>query len=1226
MSRRITGFLVLLMALALVGTMSAQVLKGSISGTVVDPQGAVISGASVKATNDTTGISYTANSDASGLFRFNLIPAGNYKVEITHGKDYKTLVRNNVQVTPGADTGLGSMKMELGSMETTVEVKAEAPLVTTTEAQITNAFAGTSLNTFVGTQENQGLDNMALFVPGAVNSRDEGFSNTNGAGFTVNGIRPRNNDQQIDGQNNNDNSVGGPSLFVSDTEWVSQYVVTTNNFGPEYGRNSGSVVNVITKSGGNAWHGSIYGSENNSVLNAFDNQDKRFNVTPVNCNAAKDCQTVPLTKLPHLNNEFAGFSIGGPWIKNKVFFFGDFNQQIINTTGNIHTNDLAPTPTGMARLNACFPGVASLAAWTNFGPFGVTGGNPVATTVPLDASNPQSVQGFVPLDIINSTGVSCDNVEFGGVSRFLPQPVHNFNFIWKNDIQLGNDNISARYLFNRGNFFNLDFGNAAGGYPVNEPALSQATQVDWTHNFGSRMVNEARVSFNRLNVDFGGNTIGTLPTGDHLDQAIAQVTFRFPGSFEQGGSSVCPGGVCPPGGYFPSQLPPGYAFVSMGAANNLPQFRIVNTWQAQDNWTYVAGKHTLKAGVNFTYQRSPNGFLPNVDSTFRYDEWSSFFGAGGSSMTSNRPDRVRIAKGPTGVDFREYDTFLYVGDDWKVNQNLTLNLGLTWSYYGQPANLFHDITTKQQTGPAPFWNPALPTSITTFPTFPAPKNSFGPSIGFAYNPQWGGFLTGHGKTTIRGGYRLAYDPPYYNIYLNMATAAPQTFLQSFTGGAARSKPMNAVPTGPNERADLSSFLTPGVFDPRTFNETSMSPDFGPDKVHSWSFGVQRQIGNNVAVEARYVGNHSLDLFQTINGNPRIDQLAAKFPQFTAGLTPCAATQQVGPGAGTDVGRVNCGQGVLRERTNTGYSDYNGLQTEFRANNLFKQLTIKAGYTFSKTTDNVSEIFSTAGAGNTTAISQNPLDFKTGEHGFSGLDTPHVFTFTANEALPFMKDQKGALGHVFGGWSISGNYIWASGERWTPSQLFMAEFTAPDFYDAAFYNAFFGLEPARPFSGNPNAPVGAVGIYAGDACTSFANFGTEWYCGVAPTTLVSLNAVNSAPFGPVVTVTPNDVRYIANTGLAQTVFGTPFGNVGRNVEQDAPQNIANISVTKRIKITERTAFEFHTSFFNAFNHFNFSSVDPFLEDAGLTASFTGFGDPSTTNANGRQITFGGKFTF
>src|SRR5258707_11771680 len=263
------------------------------------------------------------------------------------------------------------------------------------------------------------------------------------------------------------------------------------------------------------------------------------------------------------------------------------------------------------------------------------------------------------------------------------------------------------------------------------------------------------------------------------------------------------------------------------------------------------GKHQIKAGVNWTYQRSPNIFLPNINGAFRFGSWTSFL--------NNTPNRIRVAEGPSSLDFREYDTFLYGGDDWKISQSLTVQLGVTWSYYGQPANLFNQITVPRESNPAtafwastepvgnppgsggPFLNPgaAIPLSVRTDPTIPAPKNSFGPSLGFAYSPQWGGFLTGHGKTTIRGGYRFLYDPPFYNIYLNQATSSPQVFLQTFTGGtrgntnpSATTFGLPVVPTGPNVRTSLASALQHGVFDPRSFAETNMSPNFGPDKVHS----------------------------------------------------------------------------------------------------------------------------------------------------------------------------------------------------------------------------------------------------------------------------------------------------------------------------------------------------------------------------------------------------------
>jgi Carboxypeptidase regulatory-like domain len=1184
MNRKLRDVLVLVAAcLMLVWCIPSvgQVLKGSISGTVVDPQGAVVSGAQVKATQVSTATVQTTKSDNAGLFRFNLIPTGTYKIEVS-AQGFKTAVENDVLVAAGRDSDVGSVKLSVGETSTTVEVVGAAPLVDTTQAQVTNTFSGTTLQTFAGLQENEGLDNLALFVPGIVSVRDNSFSNTNGGvGFSSNGLRGRNNDQEIDGQNNNDNSVAGPALFVSDAEFVGQYVLVTNQFGPEYGRNSGSVVNIITKSGTNAWHGSIYENENASNLNSMSNFQKNFDT---------DAAGNPLTRPPRLNDEFGGFTVGGPFVKNKAFFFGGFDQEITSTTALFQSGNLTPTPAGLAQLNACFPASASLAAFNKFGPYAISGGNPIPTGTP---------------ELLNVG--TCTGVPFAGVERAISSPFHGFNFVTREDVNLGGDTLTGRYIFNRGDTFNNDFGDGAAGYPLNVPALSQAVLIGLTHNFSTRMVNEARVGFNRLNVDFGGNTIGnTVPTAGGVDQAVTRVTFSAAG------------------------------FLSMGAATNFPQSRIVNTWQVQDNWTYVLGKHALKAGVNWTYQRSPNTFLPAIDGSFRFSNWTSFM--------NNTPNRVQVANGNPSLDFREKDTFLYFGDDWKVGKNLTLNLGLTWTYYGQPANLFNQISTANQTGPNPLWNPALPLSVTTFPTFPSPKNSFGPSIGFAYSPQWGGFLTGHGKTTIRGGYRMLYDPPFYNIYINMSSSAPEVFLQTFSGAAANTKPLPAVPTGPNVRASLASFLTPGVFDPRTFAQTTMSPNFGPDKVQSWSLGFEREVSKNSAFELRYAGNHGYNLFQSTNANPFVAGLAADFPNLVpAGITPCTTSQLVGAGSGAALGREFCNEGVVRSRNNTGFSNYHSLQAEFRANNLFKQLTIRTAYTYSKDLDNVSEIFSTFGGANTVAFAQNPLN-QTGEYGISGLSIPHQWTILFNEDLPFFKEQHGVIGHILGGWSLSGNYILASGQGYTPSQLFSASIFAQlglanDYYDVPFFGNFnSGVETARPFIGNLGAPATAVAIMAGDACNIFASTGSDPTCLMSPTQLISFNAVNTscgsgAPTCTATTVTNQQVRFIVNSLTSQSVFGTPFGNAGRNIVTDAITNTANFAVIKRFKFNERASFEFRADALNVLNHPNYSSIDPFLEDAGFHTPFTGFGDVTTTNTTypgsnlgTRRFSFGGTFRF
>src|SRR5216683_3857025 len=375
MKRVINGVTLALMVcltLALVGLSvvptNAQVSKGSISGSVTDPQGATVLGAWVKVVSKDTNEAYTTESDNAGLFRISLLPPGNYRVEISK-QGFRKVVFDNIVVTVGADYGLAAVKLELGEVSATIEVSSAPPLIQSTEAQVSNSYTSENINTFAGVLENQGLDNLALTVPGVVNNRDLGFSNTNGTGFAVNGLRGRNNDQQIDGQNNNDNSVAGPGLFVSDVEFVGEYQITTNNFGPEYGRNSGSVVNIIIKSGTNNVHGAVYGTESNSVLNALSNVQKQ--------SVADGFEG--LTKPARFNDEFTGGTIGGPLWKDHVFFFGGFDNEIVSQQQVYASGLLTPTTAGVAALAGCYNNTASIQALQTYGPYAVLGGSPTPT-------------------------------------------------------------------------------------------------------------------------------------------------------------------------------------------------------------------------------------------------------------------------------------------------------------------------------------------------------------------------------------------------------------------------------------------------------------------------------------------------------------------------------------------------------------------------------------------------------------------------------------------------------------------------------------------------------------------------------------------------------------------------------------------------------------------------------------------------------------------------------
>ncbi|MGB8591655.1 MAG: TonB-dependent receptor [Candidatus Acidiferrales bacterium] len=1216
---RYLGAIVILSALLLSATrLSAQTTSGSISGTAVDASGAVLPGVQIRVINQGTKTEVTATTDNAGAFRLNLLPAGVYALELTK-EGFQTKSLSDISVAVSVDRGLGNIRLDVGSVSQKVVVnESSAALVETTQAQISATFDNKIVQTFVGSQEGQGLDSMFLMLPGVVNARDASFSNSNSGtntDFQSNGNRARNNDQEIDGQNNNDNSVSGPAVFVSDPDFIQETQVITGNFGAEYGRNSGSVINQVTKSGTNNWHGTISGTENNSAFNTLSNTDKFYD---------------GLTKLPRTNNEFTSSTVGGPIRKDHAFIFGGFNDNIISSATD-DTGEFTPTLNGVAELAGCFPGSSTVALLESAGPFAISGGNP--SIVPGTLVTETIDHAGVPNAPAGTGGIASPcNVDLAQVQRTLGTSEHVYDWVTKFDLNVGQNRFYARYLFQKSAFFNQDIiaGYAAAGYPFSIPALAQNVVLGWSRTLTSSMTNELRVGYGRTNVTFAGNTIGTVPSLGDQGNALTNMVLGNDGNITYQGLGV------PDGGF---------------------SGRIVNTWQAQDNWAYVHGRNQWKAGVNFTYEKSPNNFLPGLDGLFSFNPYnaSSPFPASvtptgcttinpGDSVTAlsalacNVPQFVGIASGTPTLDFSEKDLFVYGGDDIKIKDNLTINLGLTWTYFGQPANLFHDLTVARESNPATaFWNTSLPLADRTFPELSSLKDLFGPSVGFAWTPRVFEHLLGHDKTVIRGGYRLSVDPPFYNPYLLVADGPPQLFAQTVAGVSSSGTVIGVPPsgTGAAVRSELSPFLTPGVLDPRSGTEVNLGKNFGPDRVHGWSLGVQHEFTQHLVVESRYVGNHGFDLFQAINGNPYVTALQEAYPNLVpAGVTGCTAPT-VAPPPGSTVspalGRVNCSEGIDLQYANTAYSDYNAVQTEVRASNLFNQLTFTTNYSYSKTTDNASEIFFTLGAGNTTPYPQNPFDYTKGEHALSGLDVPQQWTLNLVEDIPFFKGQNGVVGRILGGWTISGNYVMASGQPYTPIQFNLATFSGGLNVDSGFNQAVAGINDSdRPFVGSLSAPTTSIGVFAGDACSL-----TGLACTVAPNTLTDFTQVNTytgaaSAFTPTM-VSKNQVRLIVNGGEAESIFGTPFGNATRNSLRDARQNIANFGVFKSIKFNERSRLILHMSMINAFNHPNFSSILPILDAAGGQGFEAGFGIPQqfpgTTSSFGqRQIFFGAKIVF
>ncbi len=1168
------------------------IATGSISGTVTDPSGAVVSAASVTAQNTGTGLSLHATTNDTGYYAFRSVPTGTYKVTI-ETKGFRKVQVAQVEVSVSRESSLGTTKLELASTGETVEVVEAAAILETNTAQVTNTFDSVAT---ADLPTGGGFDSLALFLPGIADSGSNNFSNTNGVGFSSNGLRGRSNNFEIDGQSNNDNSVAGPSIFLGNQDLLGEVSIITNNFSVEYGRASGSVVNYVTKSGTNQFHGSAFEYYTGSYADSHSNEEisPLFGFCAAGQSSSTGCTPVaPISR--YVENRF-GFTGGGPIRRDKAWFFGSGYWDRVRQAGSPDTSGglLTPTPTGLTQLAAAFPSNPAVAALNAIGPYAVKAGNPTVS----GATQPLTV----------TDGLTQATIDFAPVTRNPPSYYNDREITGRVDFQVtNNDRIGARYIFQQNILTAATAANTAGfaaGAWVDIPARDQQIALDWVHTFSSQLLNQLRYSFSRAGFGFEG---GSFPNCTRASINSCPTNINWSNSL-----------------------------LTFGVPTNLPQGRTINNTQVQDNASWAHGHHTFKFGGEFYKQRSPNTFLPNINGAYNFSTSGTAAGAscptefpglpgysgavcGFSRFLADAPTRLSLTDGPTKFNFKEYDLAFYAGDDWRITDNLTLNLGLRWEYSSQAINLLHDLSVANQASSNPFWDKTLPASITTVPSISAPLNYFGPNVGFAWKPR---FLGSGDKTSIRGGYRITYDPAFYNMFLNVATAAPTVNAgtialagctapcligSGFTGSAVRSAHLGDIPRGGN---------------PGFRNYTQVAPNFHEPYTQSWSLGIQRELTNRMVLEVRYVGNHVIGNFQTVNANPELAGLVANgFSSFIpAGITPCTTAGTPGNEAGlfgepTD--RPLCTNANIRNRTNSAFSTYNGLQSEIRVAE-WHGLSGSGSFTWSKTMDNSSEIFSTASGGSTVAGAQDPFNTGAGEKSLSGLDFPKVASLYVIYDLPLYKSQHGFLGKLLGGYQVNSTWRYSSGQNYTPV-------TVPGFSSScqmSFDATYFGPSTCRPFLGNPAAPIDTVG-----GCTNpaLADCGlVNWFTGVATTT--------------------SAVHWIYNEDNAAQFFKTPYGNVRRNPGTRG-QNIStvNFSMFKTTKVNERVSMRLEAQVYNLFNHQFRGVPDPFIDDCSLAAisvpgcggSFgNNFFNPSGGDYNNvvlngigrRRMILGAKFTF
>lgn len=1105
-----------LIASVVPGVAYGQSQTGNVTGTVVDPTDAVIPGAKVVLKNDATGVTRETTTNESGYFNFDKIAPGIYSVTIAMA-NFKKVVVSGLDVRVAKSTDLGSTKLEVGPVDSAIQVEAgSAALVETQSAQITS-----SLSTKQVTELRQGfggLDGLAILTPGVIPGI--GNVNSNGMQVAANGQRSRSTQFMLDGHQMNDITIGGPSFFFNNLDQVAEYQVITNQFSAENGRNLGATVNIITKGGTNDYHGTVYWLHRNSAMDSKTSLQSQNNI-----------------KKPNLINNQGGVTVRGPILRNKLFFLGSFRyEKQPGSTTSIGTSSAKVfTTNGINTLLAAFPTSNTVAVYKTAGPFAMPIGNPTCVASTL-----------ATITVGAATGV-----EVCGVQRNVPSQSVSKDYSARIDYETGKHTLTGRWMWSKNDFC---CSGGQSGYFIAIPDKEQTIGITYLYRVSSNVVNSFKFSWGRFLVAFEG--ANTQPISN-VRANLARI-----------------------------DLPSG--FLDFGLATNLPQNRLLNTFQYSDAISYSKGKHFMRAGLEFHRNLTTLFFLPFINGQFSYSNIANW--------ANNAPSTVTFAAGNGTFDPGEFDQFYFFQDDIKLTPSLTVNLGVRYEHNGQPINRAVDEILNRETNPATaFWLRTVPIGERTLPRIPNDDNNWAPRIGFAWSPPWKNWLLGDKQTVIRGGYGIAYELAFYNILLNMTTASPRVFLFSLTSAAGTAIPLPGNGLG----SDVASVIPVPLnsIDPRTLSQTRLSPNFHNPYGQNWSLGIQREIGRSQVLEVRYVGTNGIGLFQSRNANPLFSVQNTSFPStvtpsplFPSGTVPCPAAPVTVPPTPnpTGVGRVDCNRRAVRERINSARSNYNSLQVRYDMRNFKGQLTAGAAYTYSKGIDNVSEIFAIFGSGSV-AFAENPFNINKSERGASNQNLAQTLALSYIWDLPWFRSQKGVVGRVLGGWSVSGVSTFLSGRPWTPVQ-----FTGNTVcgQDGAFNSAFAGiLATCRAFLATASAPLTEVG---------FVDSTGQIHQNSSSGTVVPISAVH----------------FLFNDANAVTFFHptNPFG-VGRNNFRGNRTFNSDIAINKKTNITERISLRYRMAMNNAFNHRNFGVPDIFVDDPGT------FAVPQKNDVGGRSIRMG-----
>jgi carboxypeptidase family protein/TonB-dependent receptor-like protein len=1209
-------FAVLALSLHLIGQGGA---TGAITGNVQDPSGAVVAGAEVKITNQDTGVvTRTLKTDANGNFTASLLPVATYTITVTApGFGEAKFADIGVRIT---ETTRMTAKVAPLKVLEKVEVQAEVQSVETTTATTGQAIEERTIRELpLSTQNFQQLLTLSSGAQSELNASAQlGRGNSR---VIVNGQREDNNNYLIEGISATDYNVSqSTNVPLPNPDVIQEFKVQTSLYDASQGRNSGGNVNAILKSGTRQFHGDVYEFFRNDVLNA----NEFF------LNRAGQAR-------PSVKQNIFGGSLGGPIGKEGKLGFFFFNYQ-----GTRQRSGLSP---GTSISNPGFPilpadrSAANLAAIFSTPATANCAANPIAIDdVSLALLNLKSNQfggdpnGFLFPSLPGTPGVDVDpvtcNASLHTAQFIISKPGKytddQFTTNWDKEFNGGNDKISARFFFSNAESL-LPFG--AGGlqaslggtlassisatdlnFPYDLPVNTRFLAASWTHLFSPAVVNDLRFGYVRIN----NNLINQPPDGVTADAVgIDRPTNNITNSIYKFtlGSSGFQIGPTPPA----------------------DQFQTQNNYNFVETLSWVRGRHTWRFGGEYTrvnidkqFPQVFNGQLFFVNTSGVAPTGADPIGVGGlTDFQKVLAGQVDFSFGGGGVYNHQYRTNNYsffAQDDWKVTQQLTLNLGLRTELIGAfHDNLCHignfDLALANSGDyPLIYGNCANKLGVdglTGSGSDTTLKNDYttglGPRVGFAWD------VFGHHNTTIRGGYgiyfvredvgtvdQLSFQAPILPIAFSGGPAGcmAQFFKISPTATPSCPTPPNPNPNGLPQAGVLDpSFLpclgtitgfssgtdnfpdiscasgSPGVVPTQFLFALAVPRDFVAPNTQQWNLTIQRDLGKNWVLELGYIGSHAIHLRETRTNVQA--QLASPDHPLTVQTTsgPVILTESTtgnGPARSTLQG-VN-GYSGMQLFANDAYAHYHSFQATL--SRRWGAGYFQGAYTFSRSTDATS---SGNTALNTAFNDESDLKFS---RGLSDYDRTHRLTVSYRYELPFFNSATGMKRTLLSEWAISGITIFQSG---TPFSV----------TDASAGSAYLGPGLASATLGGSLAPGGSVGAgtTSGDIHDRINGY------------------LDRANF---------DFAPPAYPGAGVTAFG----NLGRNIYRGPFQQNWDFSLIKNFRLTERQTLRFTADFFNIWNHPNFGN--PVQTDVSFPAG--SFALINSTVGTPRLIQFQLRYSF